>query len=166
MTRRSVHSIRDPSHEGYSRNDVSWKCYKAHHGTKQSNQNKQYVHSLLKAGASTPQEGKVWNLQPPPGKRLKDVPQDKSSQRRQCTSKQKASNKKRCTCLMHHVGDDITLSMSVDQTLNSNKQTISQKTNSVQFQMMSLSGVNAQAQTDASVAFWSDCSVPYTLFND
>jgi len=54
---------------------------------------------------------------------------------------------------MHHVGDDITLSMSVDQTLNSNKQTISQKTNSVQFQMMSLSGVNAQAQTDASVAF-------------
>lgn len=61
-----------------------------------------------------------------------------------------------------NVGDDLTLSLNMDQTLNSNKQNISQKINSVQFQLTSLTGTNAVAQTDASMAVGVNLGVSYS----
>ena len=48
-------------------------------------------------------------------------------------------------------GDDVTLALVIDQLLNSSKGTISQAINSVQMQIVSLTGYDGQAQTDASM---------------
>ena len=50
-----------------------------------------------------------------------------------------------------NVGDDLTLSMNVDQSLNGAKVTLQQPVNSVQIQIASLPGYNGSVQTDASM---------------
>ena len=59
-------------------------------------------------------------------------------------------------------GDDITLSMVLDQFLNSQKGNVNQSVNSVQMRIVSVDGVNANAQSDATMAIGANPGVSYS----